>query len=87
MYGQGVNHQGITEDLALDLHPAVTGEPKPFMVLRPRRQLRAGNRTSLTDEAIEYAQLGYVAATIDYRTGPRQGDLLAGADRPAPTGS
>lgn len=39
----------------------------------------AGNRTSLTNEAIAYAQRGYVATTIDYRTGPCQGNLLANA--------
>jgi dienelactone hydrolase len=70
VYGQGeVDGGGTFEDLLLDLFiPEVEGQDRfPLVVTIHGGGFRGGSKTSTAFVADQFAQRGYIAASIDYR--------------------
>ncbi len=58
--------------------PNCNGCKRPFILLIHAGAFRVGCRSAMASECIEFAQRGYVAATIDYRLGWVPGDQQTG---------
>lgn len=86
VYGTAVDYRGRTIDLVLDLYVPPTGGPaeRPALILVHGGGFTGGGRDNLAPRALEYARLGFVTATIDYRLRPDSAtdpyDLLAATD-------
>lgn len=74
VYGQAVDHQGVTIDLLLDLYlpPDDTASPRPLIVYVHGGGFSSGSRSSFEPAAIQYARRGFVVASIDYRLRPNE---------------
>ncbi|OAV43714.1 carboxylesterase family protein [Lewinella sp. 4G2] len=73
LYATAENRDGDQQDLFLDLYfpdPTVdTASTRPLVLLIHGGGFRDGDRQNLAFECEEFARRGFVAATIDYRTG------------------
>ncbi len=65
--------QGTPQDLNLDIYyPSASSDTlskRPFILLIHGGGFRFGNKASMQNECIRYAQRGFVAATMSYRLG------------------
>ncbi len=70
-FGSNLNIDGSTASLLLDIYQP-TGDTltlRPLVICMHGGGLTAGARTELSPFCIDFAQRGYVSATIDYRVG------------------
>ena len=75
-----MDYQGNTQDLAMDIYfPSMSLDNlsrRPFVMLMHGGAFQAGSRIALRRHCEEFAQRGYVAATVQYRLGFDASDPL-----------
>lgn len=73
VYGQAMNHQGLVQDLLLNIcFPDTnldTFHKRPLVVLMHGGGFLVGSRNDMNSMCIQFARRGFVAATIGYRLG------------------
>lgn len=67
-YATRANHAGVPTDLFLDVWtPPSTGSARPLIVLVHGGAFVGGNRQQMAGPALDFAQRGFVVASISYR--------------------